>query len=126
MKLKENRNMWKRCLRGLGAALLIAVSFVQQASAQDYVGVLPELLKPEVSQKLGLIDEQRSQIQEVMRARMSAVIGLGKELREAPADEHDRLRSEFSSEWEEMGFELLDPEQQNLLAKYRVQWMGML
>ncbi|MCC7334353.1 MAG: hypothetical protein IT422_04630 [Pirellulaceae bacterium] len=110
----------------LAACLMLTCAFTTQGVGQDYVGVLPEMLKPEVSQKLGLSEEQRESIQQLIRARMSAVIGLGQALREAPADTHDQLRSEFNAESERLGFALLDSEQQNLLAKYRVGWMGML
>lgn len=119
-RVKMSRVGW------LAACILLACAVTTQGAAQDYVGVLPEMLKPEVSQKLGLSEEQREGIQQLIRARMSAVIGLGQALREAPADTHDQLRSEFNEESERLGFALLDPEQQNLLAKYRVGWMGML
>lgn len=111
---------------GLVACLVLTIAFSTRGVGQDYVGVLPEMLKPEVSQKLGLTEEQREGIQQLIRTRMSAVIGLGQALREAPADTHDQLRGEFNEESERLGFALLDAEQQNLLAKYRVGWMGML
>ncbi len=120
MRVKLPRIGW------LAACLLLTFAFSARGEGQDYVGVLPEMLKPEVSQKLGLTEAQRESIQQLIRTRMSAVIGLSQALREAPADKHDELRSEFNAESERLGFELLDPEQQNLLAKYRVGWMGML
>ncbi len=118
--------MQKRVFNTLFTLLTLIGIACNAVQAQDYVGVLPEILKPEVSQKLGLSDEQREQIQGLIRTRTSAAIGLGQVLREAPASQHDQLRAEFNAESEKMGFQLLDAEQQKLLAKHRVNWMGML
>jgi type II secretory pathway component GspD/PulD (secretin) len=104
--------------------LLLAIS--ASAPGQDYVGVLPEMLKPDVSEKLGLSDEQKEKLQALMRTRMSAAIGLSQALREAPTEQHDQLRADFNSESERMAFGLLDQEQQKVLAKYRVGWLGLL
>ena len=116
---------WNKCTLALVGGLVLCL-FGSPAAGQDYVGVLPEILKPEVSQKLGLTEDQQAGVQELIRARMSAAIGLGQALREAPADQHEKLRSEFNAESERLGFDLLDAEQQKVLAKYRVEWMGML
>ncbi len=116
---------WNKCIGSLACALVLC-GLASPTLGQDYVGVLPEILKPEVSQKLGLTEDQQARIQDLIRNRMSAAIGLGQALREAPADQHDRLRAAFNAESERLGFDLLDPEQQSVLAKYRVEWMGML
>ncbi|MEZ6078651.1 MAG: hypothetical protein R3C56_24150 [Pirellulaceae bacterium] len=52
----------------LAACLMLTCAFTTQGVGQDYVGVLPEMLKPEVSQKLGLSEEQRESIQQLIRA----------------------------------------------------------
>lgn len=108
------------------AAFLLFCATVSSGNAQDYVGVLPEMLKPEVADKLKLSDEQREQIQDLIRQRSSAVIGLSQALREAPVSQHDELRRNFNAESERMGFAVLDAEQKAALAKYRIQWLGML
>jgi type II secretory pathway component GspD/PulD (secretin) len=94
--------------------------------AQDYVGVLPEMLKPEISEQLELSEEQRDKIQELIQSRMSSAIGLSQALREAPRSQQQQLRSQFNAESERLGFEILDAAQRQKLAKFRVEWMGML
>lgn len=117
-----------KCPFGLIAAssLFLASLLYQPSSGQDYIGVLPEMLRPEISEKLGLTDEQRDQIVELVNRRRNAVLGLAAQMREAPLDQQAALREEFTAESERMGSELLNEEQRNLLAKYRVEWMGML
>ncbi len=107
-------------------SVCLCLALTSAVPGQDYVGVLPEMLKPEVSEKLGLTNEQKEKIQTLIRARTSAAIGLSQALREAPVESHDQLRAEFNAESEKLAFELLDKEQQNVLAKFRVGWMGML
>lgn len=106
--------------------LLLAFQLGNPAFGQDYVGVLPELLKPEVAEKIGISDEQRQQVQELIRKRAGAAIGLSQQLREAPLDQQGEMRRQFGVESEQMGFELLDDAQRDKLAKYRIEWMGMM
>ncbi len=108
------------------ATLIIFFGSPLTGYCQEYVGVLPEMLKPDVSEKLQLSDEQRDQIQKLIRSRLSAAVGLGQKLREAPLAQQAQLRREFSAESERLGFELLSDQQQGELAKYRISWMGML
>ena len=118
--------MLKKFLSISLTSLCLCLWLTAAIRGQDYVGVLPEMLKPEVSEKLGLTDEQKEKIQALIRTRSGAAIGLSQALREAPLESHDQLRAEFSAESEKLAFELLDKEQQNVLAKFRVGWMGML
>ncbi len=95
--------------------------------AQDYVGILPEMLKPEVAEELGLSDEQRAQVEELIKQRINAALELAQKLREAPDPQMQAdLRAEFNAESERLGFELLTAEQQDKLEKYRIGWLGML
>ncbi|RMF41403.1 MAG: hypothetical protein D6753_09670, partial [Planctomycetota bacterium] len=95
--------------------------------AQDYVGVLPEMLKPEVAEELGLSDEQRAQIEELIKQRINAALELAQKLREAPDPQMQaEMRAAFNRESEQLGFDLLTPQQQKKLKEYRVRWLGML
>ncbi|MCA9132895.1 MAG: hypothetical protein KDA45_07060, partial [Planctomycetales bacterium] len=118
--------MPKQLISTLFATLAAMILSATAALGQDRVGVLPEMLKPEVAEKLGLSDEQREQVQQLIKMRGMAAIGLGQALREAPRDQQEQLRLEFNAESERLGFELLDEQQQAQLAKYRVEWMGLL
>ncbi len=108
----------------LGAVALVAVS--RPANCQDYVGVLPELLNPEVGQRLALTEEQTASVRAVISQRMNAAVGLAQQLREAPVDQQKKIRADFNAESERLGFALLDQKQQADLKKIRVQWLGML
>ena len=108
--------------------LLLVLTFSGNTlvEAQDYLGVLGEMLKPESAEKLELTEAQQEQLQQLRGRRTSAAIGLGQALREAPLAQQDTLRAEFGAESEKLAFELLNPEQQAKLAKYRIEWQGML
>ena len=56
--------MHKRTIGVVLASIIAFCSLSAESRAQDYVGVLPEMLKPEVSEALGLSDEQREQVQD--------------------------------------------------------------
>ncbi|MCR9295189.1 MAG: hypothetical protein NXI32_20920, partial [bacterium] len=106
--------------------LLFATSLVRPGSGQDYLGVLPELMKPEVAERLGLSEEQRDQIRGVVRSRSMAAVGLAAQLDEAPLDQQGALRADFGRESERLAFELLSAEQKSKVEKFRVESMGML
>lgn len=102
---------------------LLAANYV---TAQDYVGVLPEMLKPDVAKRLELTDEQVSEVRKLISQRTSGAIGLSQLVREAPPAEQKQMRAEFNAESEKLGFALLNEKQQAGLKKVRVEWLGML
>ncbi len=106
---------------------LVALAIVPQiVSGQDYIGVLPEMKRPEVAESLQLTDEQRDQVDDLLRQRRGALLTLGQQVREATPDQAERLEAEFRAESEKMAFELLNKEQQSKLAKIRIELMGLL
>lgn len=113
-------------LKSVATLLLVFSALSGNARGQEYVGVLPEMLKPEVAEKIGLSDEQRAEIDRLIKSRISAAIGLSQQLREAPLNQHDKLREDFGRESEALAYELLDESQKAKLAKYRVEWLGLL
>lgn len=120
-----------KILPSMGLIIACFISIAGQAGrvhaqAGEYAGVLPELLKPEVAQRLGLTDEQTTQIRNLISQRINKAVGLAQALREAPLDQQKTMRAEFSAASEKEGYALLKPEQQAELKKVRVEWMGML
>ncbi|MGN6545656.1 MAG: hypothetical protein ACTHK7_11450, partial [Aureliella sp.] len=120
----------KRTVKGLGLLcglfLATAAGLIAPARAQDVIGVLPEVLKPEVADKLKLTEEQRSALSDLIKRRSSEAIGLAQQLREAPPDQKDRLRDEFRQDSERQGYAILDLQQRSQLEQIRVERLGLL
>src|SRR5688500_12229007 len=75
----------KMCCGKLGwFALLCVLALAGSAPAQDLIGVLPEVLQPEVAEKLKLSEEQRAQFSALLKRRESEMVGLAQQLREVP------------------------------------------
>jgi type II secretory pathway component GspD/PulD (secretin) len=110
----------------LFSAIFAMSMFLGKSSAQDYVGVLPQMLDPEIAQQLGLDEKQTEALKALLRQRQSAAIGLAAQIKEAPVSQEPVLRANFSAESDALGFKLLNPEQQAKLAKLRVEWLGLL
>jgi type II secretory pathway component GspD/PulD (secretin) len=108
--------------------LLIALTVAPSGGVfgQEYLGVLPEILKPDLADRLELDEEQRDQLRALQRSRLSAAVGLGQMLREAPLDQQDELKGQFAAESEALAFKLLTEPQQRKLSFYRVEWLGLL
>ncbi|MCA9130608.1 MAG: hypothetical protein KDB22_26145, partial [Planctomycetales bacterium] len=106
--------------------VLASLSIALTAHSQDYLGVLNEMLTPEVTAQLQLTEEQQVELKRLVNDRRSAAIGLAQMEREAPRQQRAQLRQQFGAESERLAFQLLNPAQQSQLAKLRVQWRGML
>lgn len=107
--------------------LALLLTFVcSSAKAQDYVGVLPELIQPETVEILGLSDEQVASIKGVISKRTAGAITLGQMLKEAPIDQKPVLRAKYGRESEEMGLQFLSEKQIDRVNQLRVEWRGML
>ena len=96
------------------------------ARAQDIVGVLPELIKPEVAKRLQLSEDQIAKVRTLISQRMAAVVGLGQQIREAPPTERKQMQADFNAESEKLGLALLDEKQQAGAKQVRVEWLGLL
>lgn len=94
--------------------------------AQDVIGVLPEVLRPEIAEKLKLADDQRAKLSELINRRRGEAIGLSQQLRSVPPDQKESLRTGFRIESERMGYELLNADQRAILEKIRIERMGLL
>lgn len=108
------------------AGILLLLSLSSWSAAQDTIGVIAEAVKPEVADKLKLTEEQRAQIQQLLKRRESEMIGLGQEIRLAPPDQRQKLRSDFRAETERQGYAILDADQRSILERLRVEKLGLL
>lgn len=116
--------------RLLSLLFLLSITFFALPATgvvgQEYLGVLPEILKPEVAERLELDEDQLDKLRVLQRSRLSAAVGLGQMLREAPLSQQDELKSEFAAESEALAFNILTEEQRQKLSVYRVEWLGLL
>ncbi len=116
--------------RLLSLLFLLSISFFALPATgvvgQEYLGVLPEILKPEVAERLELDEDQLDKLRALQRSRLSAAVGLGQMLREAPLSQQDELKSEFAAESEALAFNILAEDQRQKLSVYRVEWLGLL
>ncbi len=113
-----------RFVRLSGLAFLLACC--NSLLGQDIVGVLPELLKPEVAERLELTEEQTAGIRSLISQRMGAAVGLGQQLRGAPMEQQAQIRANFNAESEKLGLALLNPTQQAEFKKIRITFLGLL
>lgn len=111
-------------LSALAFGILLCLGPV--VSGQDILGVMSEVMKPDVADLLNLTDEQREGVRDLFRSRSGSAIGLSQQLREAPLSQHGEMRAAFAAESEKLLFDMLDPEQKQKLSEYRVEWLGML
>lgn len=115
-------------LRFLVSVVVLVAGWVATGSAraQDIVGVLPELIKPEVAKRLQLTEDQIAKVRTLISQRMAAVVGLGQQIREAPPTERKQMQADFNAESEKLGLALLDEAQQAGAKQVRVEWLGLL
>ncbi len=115
-------------LRVFVCSIGLAIGFFSAGlvQAQDTVGFLPELIKPETATKLQLTEDQVAKVRTLISQRMAAKVGLSQELREAPPTERTKMLMDFNAESEKLGFAILDEKQQAGAKQIRIEWMGLL
>ncbi|MEM7478644.1 MAG: hypothetical protein AAF483_26980, partial [Planctomycetota bacterium] len=106
----------------VGACLLGAVANGQS----DYIGVAIELGNPAFAQRLGLTEEQQTQVRELISKRRGGALDLAKELRDLPPEERPARLEAYRSETEQMAFAMLDDSQKEMLEKVRIDRMGLI
>jgi len=108
--------------------MFVSICSLSTLSASEYLGILGEIAKPEspIATQLGLSDEQREQLKQLVVRRTSAAVGLAAQLKESPKGDHASLMASFASESEEMAAELLQSDQKEQLVYLRIQWQGLL
>lgn len=116
-----------KCCGKLGLFALLALLFLSSVGrGQDLIGVMAEVVKPEVADKLQLTEEQRTKLGELIKRRQSEMIGLAQQLRASPPDQTQRMRNEFREETERLGYAILDVQQRGQLEHIRIDRLGLL
>jgi type II secretory pathway component GspD/PulD (secretin) len=120
----------KSSLRVVGllcsAILLSLVATSLRAADPDLVGVLAAAIEKNVSERLDLSSNQLDQLNEIVKRRTSAAIGLGRELRNMPQELRETRRREFVRESEAEGMAVLNLSQRNQLEQIRLANIGLL
>ena len=102
----------------------LAAPHVRAADPQ-FVGILAELAKDDVARQLGLSDETRTKLNELIDRREEEVVQLVLKIMDLPADEQEKRLAPFRRESEEQGLALLDERQRAIiLGLYPVQGEG--
>lgn len=112
-------------------ASIVLILWSMSASSvfsSEYLGILGEVTKPEspIASQLNLSEEQLAQLKQLVTRRTSAAVGLAATLKETPKSEHAELMADFASESERLAYDLLRPEQALILARLKIQWMGLI
>ncbi len=90
-----------------------------------FVGRLALLAEDDVAEKLGLTEEVREKISEIIGQRIDAASKIVPEVAKLPEEEKQKRMKEFVAESEKQGLTLLTPQQKSQLEKERVHRKGM-
>ncbi len=109
----------------LATGLLLTVAGGVEAVDPDFVGVLAIAVDDSVAQRLGLSDETRQQLRELIDKRMNAAVSLALSIKDLPPEERARRLAPFVKESEQLGMKLLSLAQRSKLNQLRLQRGGM-
>lgn len=111
---------------GLGSlAIVFGVSFSTQAADPAFVGKLALLAEKDVADELGLSEEVRTKLAEIIDRREEAALEPALKVKQLPPQEQARLMAPFVAESEQIGMALLTDVQREKLEKIRLQREGM-
>jgi len=113
---------------GLGVALLCAAAVLLQAALlspsagaamaeKEFVGILALVMESDVSRELGLSDEQKRQLGEVVDEAETAAMELALQMKSAPAAEREEKLGDYRRKVELKGLALLTSAQRQRLAQ---------
>lgn len=107
---------------------LVSVETAISASAAeaDFVGRLAMAVEGDVAGEIGLTDETKSKLVELINRRVDEAQELVLEIKDLPGDQRDKRMSEFVAESEKQGFALLSDDQKSKLNQIRIARTGML
>ena len=111
-------------IAGVVAACWLAASCAAAADPA-FVGVLALAVDDEVSQQLGLTENQKQQLLDLIDTREEEVLETALELRELPASERAEKLAPFRRESESKGLELLSAQQRHKLEQIRIRRLGV-
>ncbi|MGQ9761083.1 MAG: secretin N-terminal domain-containing protein [Thermogutta sp.] len=111
----------------IGLVILQSIPFAARLRAADYdvVGVLAIAIEPEVSEQLGLTENQLAQLQDLIAEKEAEVLTLASELRNLPPQERKNRLAEFRYLAENAGLNLLSSQQRSKLEQMRLKRYGL-
>lgn len=107
------------------AACLVGPVSTLMAADPSFVGILAVAVDPEVSAQLGLTEDVRTKLIDVIDERESAALELVLSLKEATPDERAAKLTPFAAESEKLGLALLNDDQRAKLAQIRINRAGL-
>src|SRR5262245_54486397 len=113
----------------LFAAAFVALScLANQANAADaaFVGKLALIDDPDVARELGLSDEVKKKLVDLIKAREQEAVGVAGKLKGQPLAKQAEALAPFVAESEKQGMALLDDSQVAKLNKLRIAKEGMM
>ncbi len=114
-----------RLLLALGILLLLPAAFATAADPA-FVGKLALITDPEVAKELGLTDDTKKQLMELIDKREKEAIGVVAKLKGQPVAKQAETLAPFVAESEKLGKALLDDAQLAKLDKFKVAKDGMV
>src|SRR5262245_42380311 len=129
--LKGNKDLsmrFRTFLVRLSCGLLILAGLAGLAPAADpaFVGKLALIVDPEVAKELGLNDETKKKLIELIDKREQEAVALVAKLKSQPQNKQAEALAPFAAESEKIGKALLDDNQWARLEKLKVAKDGML
>ncbi|MCB9938241.1 MAG: general secretion pathway protein [Planctomycetaceae bacterium] len=120
---KTRRNLWL----ALAATfpLIFSALAATQAADPTFVGRLAYAVDDEGSKRLGLSDEAKQKLIELIDRREGEALNVALELRDLPQAEREARLAPFVAESERMGMALLTTEQRQILSQMGVARVGM-
>lgn len=112
----------------LSVLIVFALLFcgnVARAVDPEFVGVLALAMENDVAQRLGLSDEVRQELGELIDQRIKEAVSLALSIKDLPPVERERRLKPFVEESERLGMRLLTLEQRSMLNQLRLQRRGM-
>ncbi len=110
----------------LAFGLLLLVPALASAADPAFVGKLALIADPEVAKDLGLTDDTKKKLLELIDKREQEAIGIAAKLKGQPAAKQAETLAPFVAESEKMGKALLDDAQLAKLDKFKVAKDGMV
>jgi type II secretory pathway component GspD/PulD (secretin) len=107
------------------ALLIISIASVAQAADPTFVGKLAYAVDDEGSKRLGLSDEVKAQLVQLIDRREQDALTIALELKDLPRPEAEARLAPFVAESERLGMALLSVEQRSVLGQMGVARLGM-
>ena len=104
---------------------LASAATTRAADSSAFVGVLSLAVDDQAAQHLGLSDEVREKLRQLVDRRVNEATKLALSVKDLPPDVRSERLAPFVAESERLGMELLTSEQRSKLNQLRLQRTGM-